>query len=719
MCNRWGRKMWVLGLFVLTAFFANSVPVRAENASGPLVLLTGPAGGIYEKIGNEIQDAAVMAGLAVEVRRSEGSVSSIQALARGEADLAIMQNDIAHQAANGLLAFDVPVKGISGLTSLYDEAAHLLVRAGLYLRSVADLRGKRVSLGLRGSGSSVNGRTILEAAGVTLEEVQLFYLPLDEASRAFRRGMLDALFVTSGFPSEAVETLTANGIAEVQGLDTEVMQRVVTDHPFLDVVPIPRDTYTGQTKEAQTISPKAILVARSDMDRDAVYRLLGALEARIANKTGLSAVAARLKLGEEGLSIGLHPGAADYYLSNRYQRKSFYLDAAKYVAWTLILVLALVTVRRRRRVIRFIRNRELGRIGVFVAFLLLVGSAVLYLVEQDVNSNFSTYPRSIWSVMLYLASGLENHEPVTTYGQVATTVILTMGAALVALLTGTVASILVKQHLLARTKRRRMKNHYVIVNWNEKGTSIIEQLHSEDLEGQYPIVIVTGSKDKIQFPEEPREVFGEVSFVLGDPTNERTLKEADIIAARSVIILSDESVSDHGDGRTILAVMAIRKVCKDAGTKQVPISAEIRDPGRIEMASHVGREHGGSIEIVSSAHLGMKLLAQSAVTPNITAVYDSLLTYRKEGNEIYKVKIPEALGLRTFDELLALALRVRTNGICFIPIGIARGNDVLLNDNASRAGSLEPGDEAFIVSDKPVRLDTLINESNVEKVHVG
>ena len=242
------------------------------------------------------------------------------------------------------------------------------------------------------------------------------------------------------------------------------------------------------------------------------------------------------------------------------------------------------------------------------------------------------------------------------------------------------------------------KDHIVILNWDDRVESIIDQLCDNDVLKRMKIVIMTSEKENPLHKE-----YRDVHHLGGDITNAKHLEKTYVHLARSVLIVSDSR--DHlSDGKSIMAILAIRKICdeKNNGKSQVPITAEINDWKNYEMAKRAGNQYDGKIEVISSSHLGANLLTQCAVTPGIAGLYDDLLTFKKNTNEIYRIELPaECLGKR-FSELSEWFLRKRAGSdLCAIPLGISRKDQTFINPADSEAGPLQEGDYVFVIADAP------------------
>jgi hypothetical protein len=292
-------------------------------------------------------------------------------------------------------------------------------------------------------------------------------------------------------------------------------------------------------------------------------------------------------------------------------------------------------------------------------------------------------------------------EPYTLLGRITSTVMMGLGAG---------GAILVTKHVWKGIKRMksRFSEHYVIINWNSKGFWLLEQLNNEDLKGdKRKVVVILGAATghAASFVDGEQTTYIRENGVTG-----KALEQACVEDAHSVIILADESgETEAADAKTILAILAIRRLQKNGGCP-VPIVAEIRDPDKVTLAHYVGVLEEGSVEVVSSAHLGANLLCQAAVTPGLTRVYGDLLSFTEHSNEIYARPIPCELVGRQFSDLCIRASDNRGQDTPVIPMGVKRGNDVFLNPTDLEIRGFVAGDAVFAICENSAALELLMKK---------
>jgi voltage-gated potassium channel len=288
-------------------------------------------------------------------------------------------------------------------------------------------------------------------------------------------------------------------------------------------------------------------------------------------------------------------------------------------------------------------------------------------------------------------------EPYTFTGRTTAIIMTILGVGGIGWFTAQIASIFVHKKLIGgRRMIEKLKDHYVIINWNDKGYGIIDQLHHPDIGERKPILVVTELKES---PVPMKYEYEDVYHISDSTINEVLLKKANVHRAYSVIILADKLDSfDAVDAKTILIILAIRKIC-EIEKKQVPIIAEILQPQKVELAEYAGVFGDSCVEIVSSQHVAQNLLAQVAVNPGLTKIYEDLLTFGKNTSEIYSWRIPSKFIGKTINEFFKWIIDLRDKNTYIIPLAISRNKRIYVNPSNSDANSIEEGDTLFAICD--------------------
>lgn len=303
-------------LFSLILLLSMAWMTACGGGSQQLVIATGGTGGTYYPLGGGMADHITKnAGVTATAQATGASAENIRLLRDKKADIAFTQNDIAEYAAAGTNMFqqDGKIDSFQALGALYDETIQIVVSADSNIKSVADLKGKRVSVGAPGSGTEINAQQILEAYGLTFDDTQLQRLSFADSAKAIQDGKLDAAFQTAGTPTAAITELAATTGVKIIPIDSDKIDAIIAKYPYYVKTTVPANTYQTVPEEVTTVSVKSMLLIRSDLDEDLVYKVTKAIFDN-TDKLG-HAKAKEIKLDSvlSGVSIPIHPGAKKYF----------------------------------------------------------------------------------------------------------------------------------------------------------------------------------------------------------------------------------------------------------------------------------------------------------------------------------------------------------------------------------------------------------------------
>ncbi|MDD2561586.1 MAG: TAXI family TRAP transporter solute-binding subunit [Eubacteriales bacterium] len=306
-------KKCVVLLMALILLLA-STPAFAWD---PVGITTGGTAGTYYPLGGEIAALWMkhIQDLDVSVQSSGGSKDNIIKLNNQEAELATVQNDVMYYAYQGDQDFfnGEVIDSFVAIGSLYPELVQVVVAGDSDIKTIEDLKGKKVSVGAVGSGVYFNAVQLLEMAGLTLDDIQPQYLSFDESSTSFQNRQLDAFFITAGLPNPAIMDVASRQEVRLIGLTEDQMGALSEKYSFYVPVVVEAGTYQGM-KEAVTVpSMNAVLICRKELPEDLVYQMTKVLfenkdEMTHAKKEYISA-----EYGVGGIPVPFHPGAERYF----------------------------------------------------------------------------------------------------------------------------------------------------------------------------------------------------------------------------------------------------------------------------------------------------------------------------------------------------------------------------------------------------------------------
>lgn len=294
---------------------------------------TGGTGGTYYPIGGLIANAISnppgsrecskggscgVPGLVAIAQSSNGSVANINGINSGTLESGFAQSDVAYWAytGTGIFADKGKVAGLRAIANLYPESIHLVARKGAGIKSVRDLKGKRVSLDEPGSGTLVDARIILEAYGLSEKDIEADYIKPTPAIGKIKDNQLDAFFIVAGFPTGSVAELASSVGAELVPIAGAEADGIMAKYGFFAPDTIPVETYEG-IGETKTLSVGAQWVVGANVDTDLVYGITKALwndnSRKLLDNGHAKGKVIRLETALNGVGIPLHPGAERYY----------------------------------------------------------------------------------------------------------------------------------------------------------------------------------------------------------------------------------------------------------------------------------------------------------------------------------------------------------------------------------------------------------------------
>ena len=207
------------------------------------------------------------------------------------------------------------VENLRGIAALYPETCQIVTLESTGIKSIADLKGKRVAVGAAGSGAEANARQILEAYGITYDDIDEQFLSFGEAASALKDGNVDAAFVTAGFPTAAVQDITSQNKVRLLPIEADKADALIAKYPFYTKTKIPAGTYAGFDEDVPGISVMAMLVATDKVDEKLGYDITKALFDNIEKLQAAHSAAKQItkESAKDGMSIELNAGAERYY----------------------------------------------------------------------------------------------------------------------------------------------------------------------------------------------------------------------------------------------------------------------------------------------------------------------------------------------------------------------------------------------------------------------
>ena len=341
LVRRWSNNRIVTGGLCVSGLAVLALAVHfgsQEHQSAEKVnffrIATGPTSGTYFSVGKtlasvishppgaepcEVGGRCGVPGLIAVAQTTDGSVANARSVDSGVVESGMAQADVTHDAfwGEGVFANEPPLDRIRVIANLYREVVHLVTRYESDIDSVADLRGRRVSLDLPGSGTRADALDILAAYGLGSGDMEIHAVDSSGAADMLLAGELDAFFLIAGPPHPGIANLAERGAIRLVSINGAPARRFAEENAFLSPIVLPPRLYR-YIGEVETLAMGASWIVNETIDDDLVYEIVRALF-NPANRTRLYAAPEKtghiaLQTTLEGVPIFLHPGAKRFYL---------------------------------------------------------------------------------------------------------------------------------------------------------------------------------------------------------------------------------------------------------------------------------------------------------------------------------------------------------------------------------------------------------------------
>ncbi len=308
--SRFGRAV------ALTLAFgvAGAGAARAEQF---INILTGGTSGVYYPMGVAISKifSEKMQGVRPSVQATKASVENLNLIQQGKGELAFTLGDSLADAAKGVeeAGFKKPLDQVRGVAGIYANYIQVIASKDSGIKTLADLKGKRLSVGAPKSGTELNARAILKAAGIEYKDLgKVEYLPFGESVELIKNRQLDATLQSAGLGVASIRDLANSVPITVVEIPAALVDKVGS--PYVKVT-IPKGTYEGQDADVPAAAVQNYLVTSAKLPDDVVYGMTKAIFESLPDLQAAHAAAKAIKLESAlvGMPVPLHPGAAKYF----------------------------------------------------------------------------------------------------------------------------------------------------------------------------------------------------------------------------------------------------------------------------------------------------------------------------------------------------------------------------------------------------------------------
>jgi TRAP transporter TAXI family solute receptor len=282
-----------------------------------LTMGTGGTAGVYYPLGGAMSQLVTSKNPDIEItaQATGATGENLRLIEAHDIDLAIVQNDLTHAAFNGEAPFTQKLGDLRAIARLDPEYLHVVATKESGIKTMEDFKGKRISVGARGSGNEANCRQIFEFYGLDYDNIEPIFLPYGETADMFKDRQVDAFVFTIGSPNPAIQDITTLQEIVFVPVDGARRDEVYAKFPYLTKDTLPANSYNGQTAPVETMSVQAILVANSNLSDDTVYAITKTIFDNLPELVTAHNTAALFSAEQfmDGVTIPLHPGAERYF----------------------------------------------------------------------------------------------------------------------------------------------------------------------------------------------------------------------------------------------------------------------------------------------------------------------------------------------------------------------------------------------------------------------
>lgn len=296
---------------------SENIERRVQRRAHTFTIASGPEDGDYARFGAALITSINELAPNVKLRQrfSDGSVENAWLLARGEADYALVQSDVAAAAlaGEGVFSRGAPLDNLRAVGGLFPEAIHVAVLPDSPIKTIPELRSRRVDIGPPASGTRFDALAVLAAHGLkpgdlgeAREDTQT------EAVARLKRRQLDAMFITTVAPTRAFQQLAAEVGIRLLPIEGAALERLIQERPGLTPLTLPVNTYPKQREAVPTAASAALLVTTLEAPHAEVERVADLVFSRMPQQRTAGADVVKVSAANElrGVTIPLHPGAA-------------------------------------------------------------------------------------------------------------------------------------------------------------------------------------------------------------------------------------------------------------------------------------------------------------------------------------------------------------------------------------------------------------------------
>jgi hypothetical protein len=303
---------------LLVAGIAAAAVASSAYAAEFISVLTGGTSGVYYPLGVALSQvfSKAIPDAKSSVQATKASAENLNLLQAGRGEIAFTLGDALSDAwkGNADAGFKTPLKKLRGIAGIYPNYIQIVASADSGIKTLADLKGKRIAVGAPKSGTEINARAILKGAGLTYNDLgKVEYLPFGESVELMKNRQLDATLISAGLGVSAIRDLATAVKIVIVPVPQDVITRI--GDPAYIAGTVPANTYEGQAAPVQTAAIQNFLVTHEGVPTDTVYKMTKAMYEHLDQLVAAHAAAKAIKRedGPKNMPVPLHPGAEKYY----------------------------------------------------------------------------------------------------------------------------------------------------------------------------------------------------------------------------------------------------------------------------------------------------------------------------------------------------------------------------------------------------------------------
>jgi len=312
-----GKTILILVLAISLVMGMLSFGMAAEKTF--LALGTGGTGGTYYPLGGALAQllSNMVPDLSVSALTSNASLSNCNFISTGEIEMGLSQANTTYWAysATGVSKDNQPLPTLRGIASLYPETIHIIATKASGIKTIEDLKGKKVGVGAPNSGTAADAEIILNAHGITFDDIQADFLSFNEVAQRLIDGQIDAGFTTAGFPTSSVINIATKRDIVLIPISSEKIKELTDAIPYYGATVIPGGLYKGVDEDVPALATPALWICDANLPPTLVYKMTKALweNREILEKVHSQGKNVTIETAIDGIGVPLHPGAELYY----------------------------------------------------------------------------------------------------------------------------------------------------------------------------------------------------------------------------------------------------------------------------------------------------------------------------------------------------------------------------------------------------------------------